>query len=84
MSCELKKTTLIPCEPFEARVYDVDTDRIIKCRVTGYHVAIREMATFQSPGLLTPIETCDGARHGIIAVPAFEEIPEPILTEVMQ
>lgn len=65
-------TALIPCEPYEAQVYDINQDRVVKCRVTGYHVAIREIANFQMPTLLIPINTCDGARHGIIVGPAFE------------
>ena len=67
-------TTVIPCEPFEADVYDVTQDRFIRRMVTGYMVAIREIETFPNPGLLTPINHGSGAKHGIIAVPKWDGV----------
>ena len=64
----------IPCEPFEGRVFDIANCQVINVRITGYYVAIRDLKTFSSPELLTPICLESGSRHGVIAAPAFERL----------
>lgn len=70
MSCEKGKTTVIPCEPFPGRVYDVTNDRFIDAMITGYQIAIRNIGELQ--GLGTPLSCGEGQpRHEIIVIPAY-------------
>jgi hypothetical protein len=82
MSCEKGKYTVIPCEPFEARYYDICQDRTLKVRVIGYRVAIRELSDQTFQGSLKPITLASGDVHGIIAVPEWESLEPNPLTQV--
>jgi hypothetical protein len=82
MSCEKGQTTIIPCEPFEARCYDINQDRTINVRVIGYRVAIRELSDESLKGFLKPITLASGDKHGVIAVPEWESLEPNPLTQV--
>lgn len=69
-----KETVFIPCEPFEGVVFSTKEGAMIKAMITGYHVAIREIATFPATSLLMPIDIESGARHGVIAAPVIEPL----------
>jgi hypothetical protein len=76
-----RDSVVIPCEPFEAKIYDIMQDKTVKARVIGYRVAIRELRT-PPDAIFTPIDLASGAKHGIIAVPEWESLEPNPLTQV--
>lgn len=74
MSFDPKNKTLIPCEPFESEIYDINSDGFVKARVTGYWVAIRELKNPNDP-MFFPLSVGKvDPRHGIIVAPAWEPV----------
>jgi hypothetical protein len=71
--CTAPFKVLIPCEPFEASIYDMMHDRFRDVRVTGYWVAIRELENPREP-LFSEIALASGAKHGVVAYPQWEEV----------
>ena len=81
MSFDPKNKTLIPCEPFESTVYDLNVDAFVKAKITGYWVAIRGLRNPNDP-MFMPISVGKvEPRHGIIVAPAWESL-EPLDKQV--
>ncbi len=77
MNFDPKNKTLIPCEPFEAEIFDLNQDKFVKGLVTGYWVAIREIKN-PPDAMFVPINLGKTEpHHAAIVSPAWESL-EPL------